>query len=853
MAEWQIIKSNNFSKLPPNESPRPRSRWRWLLLMGTILVFLATIGWLALRDQLAERRTAMREDLLAFIFEEETHRFLGNEARIEALIVRDAPRSWAQAYRQAFRSGTSQHFSGSAELKTIDFDGECALVTVDFDGPEQVRAYCLDGLNWLRAPVPNETWGNRQIVVNVIDGVQLSFRGRDQAFGEALADDLRQVFTELDQWAFLPGAVGSPKASALTKAGSYRDLEIIIEPQDLSAPLVLEEERRIVLNSPVLVLLAERRGLSGEDAVRLALAEALLHRAGPFGEIYLPTLPGGTRFLNAAQTIAAMDLILSAEAQQILFESWRMQLDDHWVSPFFVDLLYDSNPAQREQAQLAEARLVEAELAAYLTVYYIYRSKGIDILPVIIHQLPLANSWDHLFQAILNHSTVVLENEATLFARGELIPTSTPQPRDYLPAPHLPLMTTLLRVDSRQLGGSRLQVGLLAQEEPLIVEAPTRVIFRTRNGVFLPSSCTPPGSELEIEGEWLEVGRRLLASRVTVQKIKPFTIDRAPVDTMAYIVAGEPGMSRSLAALRPNGRLQHLATLSATLQVMPLPVASSMQPYFLFMLDSPNCSRSWFVRYQPGQGITGHWLAPLPPMQWVWRADRQDFLFFRRRGDVREHDIFETDNTLALNLVGVTNRPLIFMGWNVKAEQLVAAIGGTYIGLLDMPSGGIESLIRPYYQPIRTPRLSPDGNWLAYMAGVENLFGSPDTLEVFDVIGNSGTILLQAEAGEGLDPPVWSLYLDQLDLAVLTGPIAEDAGRPATRLLVTSPEQSDAFQLVAQAAGDERFAIPVFCADGALLYRVEENGRYHLRRQMPGFPAETLLTLDYAFQPLACS
>lgn len=34
----------------------------------------------------------MREDLLAFVFEEETHRFLGDLSQIETLIVPDVPR-----------------------------------------------------------------------------------------------------------------------------------------------------------------------------------------------------------------------------------------------------------------------------------------------------------------------------------------------------------------------------------------------------------------------------------------------------------------------------------------------------------------------------------------------------------------------------------------------------------------------------------------------------------------------------------------------------------------------------------------------------------------------------------------
>jgi hypothetical protein len=57
---------------------------------------------------------------------------------------------------------------------------------------------------------------------------------------------------------------------------------------------------------------------------------------------------------------------------------------------------------------------------------------------------------------------------------------------------------------------------------------------------------------------------------------------------------------------------------------------------------------------------------------------------------------------------------------------------------------------------------------------------------------------------------------------------------------------------VAQAGPGEQFAGPVFCRSGALLYVAEQAGRYELRRQQPGHPAETLFSLERPFRPLAC-
>jgi hypothetical protein len=81
--------------------------------------------------------------------------------------------------------------------------------------------------------------------------------------------------------------------------------------------------------------------------------------------------------------------------------------------------------------------------------------------------------------------------------------------------------------------------------------------------------------------------------------------------------------------------------------------------------------------------------------------------------------------------------------------------------------------------------------------------------------------------------------------------VTDDILHP-TRLLIASPDQAETYMIVAQAAEGEQLAAPVFCSDGSLLYRVDHNSQYQLKRQEPGLPAQTLLTLDQQFEPLAC-
>jgi hypothetical protein len=60
------------------------------------------------------------------------------------------------------------------------------------------------------------------------------------------------------------------------------------------------------------------------------------------------------------------------------------------------------------------------------------------------------------------------------------------------------------------------------------------------------------------------------------------------------------------------------------------------------------------------------------------------------------------------------------------------------------------------------------------------------------------------------------------------------------------------YTVVAEAAPNERFASPVFCGNGDLLYRAELDGEYRLIRQPPGGQPVTLYTSQQEFHPLAC-
>lgn len=861
MTEWQfIVEGEHLPELPPEKPVRSRSSQRWFWLAGAIIALLVT-GVTVVYRQREERRIAIREDLTTFIFAEETSRFRGDVTAVPELVIPTAPADWQQAYRQTFQSNYAQSPPTAILLKQIDFDGQCARIEANLDGYDQVRAYCLHERRWRRAPIPLATWGDDLTVLTPLSGVRLGFQPCDQAFAAELAGDLPQLLTQLKRWSLWP-------PTAAPAFASERPLEIIIEPRDLHGPFVSDDDLRLVLNSPLLVP-ADGSLPNGQVAVRLALVQALLHRTSSSIAERNAALPGVSRFEAGIETVLAAHLILPREIQQQLAQTWQAQLNGQWISPFFAELLFAETATTPQQAQVAADLLAEQ----------IYRLKGPDALVTLLHRLPAADSWDSLFQPVVGRSTVTLENKAAVLVQG-LDPTAatiTPA-NNALSAPDLPLQATLLQVQAQTANNLHVSVTLSDQAEPVLVDLSPGLYFSAPNGLPLPFHCIPPGTKLEIKGSWLEIRRRQQASQVLVQEINPLKIEPAPADTVAYLLQGQPLddpnlateyvfpsnrsffitdellVPQTLVALRQDGTIQPLTPLSSTLRAVPLPIMKGESVHFLLILDLPGCERSWFVHYEPARGVTGRWLGPPQPMKWVWRADRQDLMFFDSRPGGEGHNLYLANDLVPVQPISQSDIPVLFTGWQVKEQQLVFTrtwMGATGIGLLEPISGDVRR-VKLYIHPLRARRLSLDGNWLAYLVGVRNLIDPPYRLDVLNLTTLTETTLIRGKAGEGLSPAEWSPYLAQPRLAVLAGPLADRGTLRPTRLLLFSPDQPENFTVLTEAGEGEQLALPVFCADGSLLYRVERDDHYQLMRQQPGQRADLLFTRDQPFQPLAC-
>jgi len=864
MHEWQILESDSFPEPPPEEPAPGWRRQSWSLLAGGLLLFLLLAGGLTLRERRAQGQAALQQDLSLAIFEEESRRFSGRLD--EALLDPTAPLGWQQAYWLSYEEVNRPASPNDVQLATIDyFDGDCAIVTVtgtDGQRPwDPVRAFCLEAQGWRRTPVPPVAWGEEQPAIILPNSIRLNFRERDRAFAETLAEELATFFIQLDQLSL-----------DLSSAG-YHELEITIAPYDLQGPLILAGARQIILNSPLLATdksgaepgnLDVSAGSSGETAVRLALATTLLRRAEPVSATPSPTLPGGDRFLAAVQTVTAMRLLFSPETESSLLTIWRNQLKGGWVSPFFAELLPPAG-----DAPLPVSLETQAKAAALLTADYIYRLNGLEALPAILELLPGAASWDAIFEPLLGRSTLALELAAARYGRVKEERLAALS-RDYeLFIPPLPLMATLLELDPIS-GGRRLSVTLPDRSEPLLVELGPEAAFETAEGLTLEPDCLGPGASLELYGKWLEQSRRLQAHQVIVRQAAPIHLEPAPPGSLAYLLIDPlpgdpmgslapdprsypvaPGSPPLLMALQRNRRLQPLLRQTQELKLFSLPIAAGESPHFLLQIDLPRCERHWFGHYEPASGLSEQWFSPLPLMQWVWRPDRPGPIFLKRGADRLSYDIYQDDRVTTFAQAGLSDAPLWFMGWHSPSRQIISVrfrMGEAYLGLIDPGSGQATEIAEPPFHALEAHGLSPAGRWLVYPAGMPALSQPPTRLNLLDLSSASTGQLLQLERQETLRFFSWSPYLARPVLVILTQ--AQEQRPPGfSRLLLARPEQpGEAIEL----AAGPWLTGPIFCSDGALLYRTEGDGRYSLQRQQPGHPTEILLTLDHPFRPFAC-
>ncbi len=857
MLDWHVREEDEPS-LPDllaeePTTPPPRSWKRALIVLGLVLLLGGGILWWRLTAQ----EKQVQADLQNFVWQEERARLAGSPEQAEAFALPNAPYGWKTAYTATFGQpgGTVE----AVEVEMEEFDGQCARVEVRLDGYPQQRRYCLFGGKWRRAPLSTDSWG-QEVAVRLSNGVRFTYRERDAAFAERLLTSLPAYFNAQATW------IAQRLGGGLNRS-TVRYVKIV--PHDGFGPLVSDEGDTIVLNSP---LLTPYDGvLAPEARVRLALAQALLARAGPTPRD-TRNLPGGERFVRAAHLVVAARVALTGEERRRLLEHWRRQLGDEWVSPFFAEWLTP------ERAHLAD-------WSALWLVEWVYRQVGPGTLARLVHRLPRYSSWDDVFDEFLGRSTKEVEQAAASLVPGRAVGLQPHEMADESPFGAASLSVTLLDQNGRR----RLLVEHPSVPHPFLVEASSYVgQYAARFPIQI--ACLGPGTRLTISGTWREEGYRFGADTLLVEEVKPpdYLLQEvlasgeagaspivqssaeptAPPDTVAYVALSSRQNVLTFAAVRSNGEVHTLFHPQGSLWLMPLAITSEAPLRLGVFYASPKCNWRWFTSYFPETGELGP-LRSAPHESFVfWQPRAEQFLPVWTPSSTAPSPtvaVIMPDGEARLFALPPGRRYVRYvpLGWRSDTREIVMQTVGALSSpnllrllALTVPEGTtrwLELDLTEKPGSATLGSLSPDGRYVALTTTWQNVI-------LWDLQTGAVREILVASEGERFEQLVWGARVDHPRLAVSVGKgIRGKRGSTVqvNRFVLISPDEEDKPVVIQVGAPQEGSfgLLGAVCQDGSLLYTVVTNGGSRpvtLYRQMPGNPPVELLTDDRFILPLAC-
>lgn len=601
MLDWKITEESNTplpDDLSENEEQRPPpSRTFFYLLTAIAIVAVATAGGLVW-GRFREGESALEQDLLVQIRAEESARRFGQTNRITVLIPENAPQRWRERFASHFRTPIGETTPVEVTIEQIERDGEYATVWVRLGAQVQRRAYQMTADGWRRVPLESGWEGKSQTkpVWLLRDSANVTYSEADQEFAANLIADLPALMVAVEAWRAV-----SPEIVAMT-----------IQPHELEPGVVevyFQPEEWIALNSPAVVQLPSHWNLSGESAIRYALAEQLLNNdplplSDPATSNNPIILIGASRFITAVRTVVALKWALSrAEYTQLVAQWQTYAKESAWQSPFLplTETPPFTDPFANDTASATVLLVAETFISTLKP----------EEQTTILDRIQTAENWDAFFTATTGYKTVELEHRA-----GGPMPATIPFPLKVTPVPFGEVATN----------PGEIAVRLTDQSNPIVIEGLGNATLTLPNGERWNSACAPLFGELQIEGVWREEGLRLIASTITVPRFTVparFLFTATPPDTVVYLASGAEtlipmaeGMT-SIVALTPDGE-RHPVFMNGnatplTLGIAPAPWASHGSAIGMLLqlnTSTQGCNGHWFLRFVPGVGITGAWLAP---------------------------------------------------------------------------------------------------------------------------------------------------------------------------------------------------------------------------------------------------
>jgi hypothetical protein len=656
-------------------------------------------------------------------------------------------------------------------------------------------------------------------------------------------DDLPDLTEEMAEWSAARSNARLPE-------------HIQIQAVEFREPLMRSEEERVVLNSPLLV---SPSSLSGEGAVRLALAYDLFGRAHAV-EPEESGLPGRGRFIGAAHAVAAMRWALPPDEQARLREEWRSRIGDEWQSPFF--------PGSRAWVRVDAVKPNRTEAAALLAADYLYEKHGPEVLRDIAREAATADSWDAILLGRLGQYTAHLDAEVEAYARGgmeaanrveEVAPAVTPVA--------LPLDTG--RVELLPSSQSRFQVEVPGASEPILVHASGATISNPQ-GHPLPPPCISMYGDIRIYGDWIDVGRELQATRIEARGdiMPPLAAGwtPAPPETIAYLITHQQGSTEAppaqvIAALQPDGTMVPLGRFTDSGLISAVQRGETLQ--FAVSQHQATCNHRSFGLYEPVSGLVSYW--PTQPEVVggfggvLSRPDSPDLLTFTFE-DGTIYRLLETGGSNRVTQLGRAEGFGYPRAWRPGTGEVVTINPEQSVfRFVDPATGALQRSLEVEGAPLWSLQLSADGRYLYYLSapGLPELGGQPDfgnaTLHIYDLVEETEETL--AFAGEQLF--FWPIGAQSDTLPVVVGVAGDEAEAwlpRGSRLLVVNPADPQNY-IVADEVSDEEFIVSALnCASGSILYTVmNDEGKDFEVRFWPsnGRTPVPVVAGDSSF-PLAC-
>lgn len=836
MIDWQVNEEEQpLPKLA--EEKYPARRWR---LWGGLLLLLMVIGLLVFRWRLNERIELMEADLRAFIRYEEQQRAFGLKEEANELMVSNAPKVWQQMYRSSFvKSDEIQPIK--LEIEKIELQGADAYVTVrfgyidDLDGSDnnqsQVRFYRLVGQEWRRAPHSQPFWGEERQIELADEHITMVYPAREEPFAQRLAADLPIL---LQQW------------PAKTNDSMPIPITIKIKPSEF-APALLnlsasDTTRQIVLNSPNLMMRGEP---SGEEGIRLALADALLEEVDLDYKAQKLLLPGGTPFLGAIRNTFILRWALPDESSPR--QIWHDKARELWKSPFLGQSKINKKEVSLERTW--QPRLSEATVL--LMADYLYDQYGSQALSQIIKQLPTAQSWDRIFIPLTGHYTIELENKVRSANNESQTVTHD--------APKLPFSATLLDMDPES---GVLEVEVAGQDRPLSIQtADSTFIDAERTNWSGP--CAMLYKEVTIsEGDWLEVAQELKARQIVISDPEPAilaqNITLAPPDTLAYLAERRDDTERgrgfdTFVALSEDGRSTDLMTVPPSMSVGRHTLLAIPWPArFLLTLSVPNCEQAWLLMYDPQQGLVDRWRTSTSHSgrfffpDFTWRPQEGDFIIRGPYGNGADSSqnvsYLSAQPGEPLRLLAEAKNFSYVLGWfgekMVTLDQEEKAVQ-----LINPKSRQVTKSIPLAEESVHSFMLSEDGKYLFYAYELPST--EKQTLHMLSLSSGQDKLVFSASDNEWLSP--LSAEADRLLLVA-----ADQGAERLANLLLMDLKAENQPTIIMEIPLTEYTTSGLACADNRVLMTIYEGEQTEVRMWQPDGSTKSLLRSDKKLTLLSC-